>query len=182
MPKQTNIAIFDLDGTLVETDAANNAAYRIALSTVTSKKFTSLPMHGRLTANAVRKALNLADDEMWAVVQAKSCAYARELWRTRLGPAAQSLRGILKNRSTYRNVVLLTDGNERRAYETLSFWNMAHCFDKIVCNGGRGDKYANYFESCDSDPAACVVWENETEKIASALASGVLIENIRKVG
>ena len=34
----------------------------------------------------------------------------------------------------------------------------------------------------DSDPAACVVWENESEKIKSAIAAGVKAENARKVG
>ena len=55
-------------------------------------------------------------------------------------------------------------------------------FDEIVCNGGQGDKYANYFKNYDSDPAACVVWENESEKIKSAIAAGVKAENARKVG
>ena len=55
-------------------------------------------------------------------------------------------------------------------------------FDEIVCNGGVGDKFANYFDSFDTDPAACVVWENEEGRIKSAIAAGVKMENIRKVG
>ncbi len=178
--RHEKIAIFDLDGTLVETDAANSASYRAALSAVTAK---TLPKScGRLTSHVVRVVLDLADDELRAVVQAKTRAYAHELWRTRLGPAAQALRAVLAHRETFRKIVLLTESTTRRAHETLAYWGLLRHFDEIVCNGGRGDKYVNYFGSCDSDPAACAVWENETGKVASALASGVMMENIRKVG
>ena len=42
------VAVFDLDGTLVETDAANSAAYRDALNGVGVGNVTGL--YGRITA------------------------------------------------------------------------------------------------------------------------------------
>jgi beta-phosphoglucomutase-like phosphatase (HAD superfamily) len=65
--------------------------------------------------------------------------------------------------------------------ETLNHFEWKNLFDEIVCNGGRGDKYTNYFKAFDSDPAACVVWENENSQIHAAIAAGVKNENIRKV-
>ena len=117
-----------------------------------------------------------------AVVKVKIDTYCRELWRTRLGPAADALQCILLNRGAFKKVVLLSRSAERRAVETLRYYGLERYFDEIVCNGGMGDKYANYFKSFDSDPAACVVWENEEGQIMSALAAGVKTENIRKVG
>ena len=176
----SNIAIFDLDGTLVDTDAANAAAYGAALRRF---GFGGLAgMHGRVSSNIVRKAAKLCDDEMNAVIRAKVAVYRRQLGRTRLGPAADALRFVLDNRNAFSKVVLLTDSVERRAYETLRHWSLNGCFDEIVCNGGKGDKYANYLRELDSDPAACVVWENEDGQIKSAIAAGVKMENIRKVG
>jgi len=99
-----------------------------------------------------------------------------------LGQAADDFRCVLLNRNAFDKVVLLTDSTERRAMETLAHYGLTRQFDEIVCNGGRGDKFANYFGSFDSDPAACVVWENEDGKIRSAIAAGVKMENIRKVG
>ena len=113
-------------------------------------------------------------------MEGKVAAYCHELWRTRLGPAAYDLRCVMVERSTFDKVVLLTDSSERRAMETLNYHCLAGCFDEIVCNGGKGDKYANYFRELDSDPAACVVWENEEGQIKSAIAAGVKMENIRK--
>lgn len=180
MRREKNMAIFDLDGTLVETDTANGAAYRRAMETLGLRRMTGLS--GRVTAESVRSAAGLNAGEMNDLVQAKAAAYCHELWRTRLGPAADALQRVIANRSAFAKVVLLTDSHERRAWETLAHWGLARHFDEIVCNGGRGDKYANYFSRSDSDPAACFVWENEDEKIASAIAAGVRLNNIRKAG
>lgn len=177
------VAVFDLDGTLVETDAANSAAYRAALRIYGKGELGDV--RGRITSRVVCAALgNVSSSDMDEIVRAKADAYVRELWRTRLGPAASTLRRVLRNRAAYAKVVLLTDSAERRARETLRFHGLDACFDEIVCNGGVGDKYANYFANFDTDPAASAVWENEWGKARSAMAVGVRPENIciRKAG
>ena len=175
------IAVFDLDGTLVETDVANSAAYHEALRRCGYGTVAGL--YGRITSSAIRAAIDgISDAEMNGIVRAKVEAYCHELWRTRLGPAADSLKCVLVNRMAFDKVVLVTDSAEQRAMDTLRFHGLVGCFDEIVCNRGVGDKYANYFNSFDTDPAACVVWENEEGKVKSAIAAGVKMENIRKVG
>lgn len=175
-----NIAIFDLDGTLVETDAANGAAYNVALGSFGIDGVAGI--YGRITSETVRTAARLSECDLGNIVNAKIEAYCHELWRTRLGPAADAFRCVLMNRSAFDKVVLLTHSAERRAYETLRYWSMDGFFDEIVCNDGKGDKYMRYFDNYDSNPAACVVWENENKQIVSAIAAGVKMENIRKVG
>lgn len=175
------IAIFDLDGTLAKTDATNSTAYRAALERAGYRNMVGLV--GRVTSDVVRAALG--NDENGAfdgIVKAKVEAYCRELWRASLGPASEAFRCVLVNRNLFDKVVLLSDGSERRVIETLNHFGWKNLFDEIVCNGGKGDKYANYFRDFDSDPAACVVWENEEGQIMSAIAAGVKMENIRKVG
>ena len=179
MKQKAHIAIFDLDGTLVDTDAANAAAYGAALQHFGFAGIVG--MYGRVTSDIVRNVANLDESELDVVVKAKIGAYRRQLGRTRLGPAVDALRFVRDNRNAFSKVVLLTDSTERRAYETLRFWSLDGCFDEIVCNAGRGDKYSNYFKNFDSDPAACVVWENENRQIKAAIAAGVKNENIRKV-
>lgn len=174
------IAVFDLDGTLVETDVANSAAYRAAMTTC---GVTVHGLYGRITASAIRAQVpGLSTSAVKAIVDAKVEAYCKELWRTRLGPAAESLKCVLLNRSAFAKIVLLTECTERRAQETLRHYGLVECFDEIVCNGGRGDKYANYFASHDTNPAACLVWENEMAKVHSAIVAGVRPQNVRKVG
>ena len=76
------IAVFDLDGTLVETDAANSAAYRAALRERGCGMVSGL--YGRITAGAIRAGIvGISDVEMNEVVRAKVDAYCHELWRTR---------------------------------------------------------------------------------------------------
>ena len=173
------IAVFDLDGTLVATDAANNAAYEYALAGFGVHVVHGV--YGRITADTIRE-VGLDDVDVEVVVKTKIDIYCKELWRTRLGPAANALRCVLLNRNAFDKVVLLSQSAERRAIETLRHFGLQNCFDEIVCNGGDGDKYANYFRIFDSDPAACVVWENEEGQIMSAITAGVKTENIRKVG
>ena len=177
--REEKIAIFDLDGSLVKTDEANSAAYGRALDMLGGHGMYAL--NGRVTAEMVR-GIGLSEMDVDAVVRAKIDAYCRELWRTQLGSAAEAFRLVLVNRNLFDKVVLLTNSMERRAMETLRYYGFEHCFDEIVCNCGQGDKYANYFRIFDSDPAACVVWENEEGQIMSAIAAGVKMENIRKVG
>lgn len=179
--REKTIAIFDLDGTTVETDAANSAAYLAGLESV--GVMVKLGMYGRITSDIIKRGLpEISAGELNEIVRAKIEAYCHELWRTRLGPAADALKCVIMNRASFDKVVLLTQSSERRAMETLRYHGIAGCFDEIVCNGGNGNKYANYFGVYDTDPAACVVWENENEQIKSALVAGVKMENIRKVG
>lgn len=179
--RNKKIAIFDLDGTLADTDAANTAAYRSALALAGIRNVFGLV--GRVTADVVCAAMGKeAEVALDDVVRMKVKAYCGELWRTRLGPAGEAFRCVLANRSMFDKVVLLSDGSERRVMETICHLGWTSLFDEIVCNGGNGDKYANYFRDFDSNPAACVVWENEEGKIMSAIAAGVKMENIRKVG
>lgn len=175
------IAIFDMDGTLADTDAANSAAYSVALARAGVRNMFGLV--GRVTADVVRAAMGdgtsvVLDD----IVKMKVEAYCGELWRASLGPACEDFRCVLLNHSIFDKVVLLSDSSERRVVETLNHFGWKNLFDEIVCNSGCGDKYANYFRDFDSDPAACVVWENEEGQILSAIAAGVKMENIRKAG
>ena len=177
--QQNKIAVFDLDGTLIETDAANSAAYHAAMR---KNGVDVFGVYGRITASVIRQILcNNDKSDVDAIVDAKVSMFCHELWRTRLGPAANDLECVMVERTAFDKVVLLTDSSERRAMETLNYHSLAGCFDEIVCNGGQGNKYANYFKAFDSDPAACVVWENEEGQIKSAIAAGVKMENIRKV-
>ena len=175
------IAIFDFDGTLAETDAVNSAAYHAALARAGHGNMFGFV--GRVTADVVRAAMrDVATVSIDDIVRSKVEAYCRELWRASLGPASEAFRWVIVNRSMFDKVVLLSDGSKRRVMETLNYFGWKNLFDEIVCNGGKGDKYANYFRDFDSDPAACFVWENDKGQIMSAIAAGVKMENIRKVG
>ncbi|MDO5319906.1 MAG: hypothetical protein Q4G65_14860 [bacterium] len=174
------VALFDMDGTLVETDAANTAAYRVALAAfgIGLPRATSCRITG---ADVCRYTPNLSTVDLAAIARAKKTAYASALPLTWLGPATAALRESLQRRDLFARVVLLTESKACRAHETLRHHGLLECFDEIVCNGGRGDKYTNFFTTHAVDPADCVVWENEDSKVKSAITAGVKIENIRKV-
>lgn len=179
---ERKVALFDMDGTLVETDAANAAAYRSAMTAEGIRLVANFG--GRITKDVVAKAV-LAGRVMGRlpdILERKIAQYGKELWRTELGPASEAFRRIVLNRRRFPKLVLLSNSAERRVMETLGHHGLREFFDEIVCNAGHGDKYANYFRHSDADPAMCVVWENEEAQIRSAIAAGVRVENIRKVG
>lgn len=174
-----DVAVFDLDNTLVRTDAANTAAYRFALMRMGCDVGSYA---GRITSSVVRMLFpDMTDSELADVIRLKEAAYGRFLSLTREGAALGTLRAICGKRRAFAKVVLLTDARERRALETLRHHGLDSCFDEIVCNGGMGDKCANYFSAHDADPRRCHVWDDDAANVASAFASGVPIHNIRKV-
>ena len=84
--QQSKIAVFDLDGTLIETDAANSAAYHAAMQKYGVDVFG---VYGRVTASVIRQILcDNGKNDVDAIIDEKVAAYCHELWRTRLGPAA----------------------------------------------------------------------------------------------
>ena len=174
------VVLFDLDGTLVETDAANTAAYRDAFRLHgRAGQVLRVPAGVRVTGGMVRAALpSLTAEDLRVLSSAKAAAYARGLDLTRLGPACGDLRRVLRNRDRFARIVLLTESNARRAWETLRHHGLAGCFDGVVCYGGHGDKYANYFATHAVDPADCFAWENESGKVQSAQRAGIDIEHI----
>lgn len=175
------VALFDLDGTLVETDAVNSAAYRRVLAREGIKNVDRLA--GRISMRSILTSLGgISKADAHALSRAKSEEYVRLLWNSDLGPAAEALRMVLASREQFSKVVLLTDGQEQRALETLRYHGLDQCFDEIVCNAGDGDKYLNYFRSHDANPAVTIVWENDNKEIQSAITAGVKTDNIKKVG
>lgn len=175
------VALFDLDGTLVETDAVNSAAYRRVLAREGIKNVDRLA--GRISMRSILTSLGgISKADARALSRAKSEEYVRLLWNSDLGPAAEALRMVLASREQFSKVVLLTDGQEQRAFETLRYHGLDQCFDEIVCNAGDGDKYLNYFRSHDANPAVTIVWENDNKEIQSAITAGVKTDNIKKVG
>lgn len=175
------VALFDLDGTLVNTDKANSVAYRKVLA---KSGFGSVPgLSGRITMQTILKNIDgLSKTDARKIALAKAEEYCKVLWNSDLGPAAEALRMVIAGRDLFSKVVLLTDSQERRALETLRFHGLDSCFDEIVCNEGSGDKYLNYFKCHDANPAVTIVWENDKQEISSAVKAGVNIKNIKKVG
>ena len=175
------VALFDLDGTLVETDAVNSAAYRRVLAREGIKNIDRLA--GRISMRSILTSIGgISKADACALSRAKSEEYVRLLWNSDLGPAAEALRMVLASREQFSKVVLLTDGQEQRALETLRYHGLDRCFDEIVCNAGDGDKYLNYFRSHDANPAVTIVWENDNKEIQSAITAGVKTSNVKKVG
>ena len=176
------VALFDLDGTLVNTDSINTRAYLRAMD----RTGVALPidMRGsRLTLKKVRRSMaKCTDEQAERISKAKAEEYVKLLWESELGPAAEALRMVLACREKFGKVVLLSDGKPARVLQTLRHHGLDRCFDEIVCNGGEGDKYMNYFRSHNTNPAMTIVWENDPTAIASAISSGVKSTNIKKVG
>ena len=177
---QRYTAIFDMDGTLLETDLATNLAYLDALRALGLSDGARRSCRRRIAKSDIRR---LASDEatLAEVARLKRRAYARHLGQIALGPATGALRFALANHQRFSKIVLLSDGEQDRVIQSLRHNHLDHCFDEIVCNAGQGDKYANYFASHDTCPETTLLWENETRQIRAALAAGILTHHIQKV-
>ena len=165
------IHIFDLDGTLAETDRANNAAYRVAAATFGRK--LRVWESARVTRQALTFLIPEAGlDELNAISYVKQDLFNQFLSLTRVSPSVWQnvVSGVVN--------VVVSNANVSRVSSILRYHEIASSFDQVFCNPGSGNKYAFCLARLGADPCDVSVWENEVGQAALAVQAGIRPERI----
>lgn len=173
------LLIFDLDGTLLSTEAANLSAYTAAFADVGVT----------LDADAYRRAWGLRFGEMVRAVapglSASDAAVVRERkalhYRRCFGEVVpnEPLIGLLRAARGLQHTALATTASRHNAEPLLAHFGLDQAFDATVFGGDvtrakpHPECYLTLLERFDLAPQAALVFEDSAHGLAAAEAAGI---------
>lgn len=175
------ILLFDMDGTLVETNLANFSAYKKAFDSVLQTD-TNLIYNPQLRFNRSLLKVNfpyLTDKELEKVIQVKESLYNEYLNVTTL--IDENVELLLKYSKT-NQVYLVTNCRKDRALATLNHFRLIEKFTNVFYrkfddNNRKVNKFENALSTLGVPPDVVIAFENEESEIADAKNAGITIIN-----
>jgi beta-phosphoglucomutase len=175
------VLLFDMDGTLIETDFANFLSYKNAIQSVTNKGEIGYNPKERLNrTNLIAIFPNLTKTDYEEIVRKKEENYPKYLSHTKLN---KSVADILMKYHATNKTILVTNCRKDRALLTLNYHRLTDKFTNIIFrheseNNTRENKYKNVIITLKLSPQTLLVFENEKQEIEDAQLAGVSINQI----
>lgn len=179
--KANMVLLFDMDGTLVDTDYANFLAYKKAIQSVT-KSNNDLAYHPkrRFNRSSLTSAVpNLTQAEYEKIIQGKEKYYNDFLHEIKLNA---EIANILFKYSKTNKTVLVSNCRKDRAMTTLGHFGLAEKFTELFFreltdNDNRVNKFQDAISKLGVPPNLVVAFENDEGEIADAREAGISIIN-----
>lgn len=174
--------LFDMDGTLIDTDYANYLSYIHAIKQVTNAGLDiQFNQNKRFDREELDKSFpHLSNFEREKIISLKSQYYKKYLPETELN---EVLAEILRTLNKTNKSVLVTDCRKDRATLLLQYHGLIELFDHLIWRDMSGgmqmtNKYEIALTRLNCCPDLVLIFENEICEIDKAFALGVPIENI----
>ncbi len=172
------VIVFDLDGTLVDSDYANFLAYEDAMRHVLSKHIElDFSQSIRITRESLKELIpNIGDKQLDDIASHKDCIYHKYLSKTK---ANSQLIQIIA-RSKDKEIVLATNSRRCRAELLLNHHGLIGEFSRKIFRDDEDqrDKYARLMAEITKERTPILVFENDGEAIELAIACGIGIDQI----
>lgn len=177
--------LFDLDGTLIDTDHLHFAVFRDLLAEAghaIDQRFYLEEIHGQMNAAIFARLMPGTDPEVMS--DRKEAAF-----RDRLAGSVPPMAGapdlLAQARARGWGLAVVTNAPRANAAAMLSAIGLADAFDTLVigeeCTAGKPDPapYATAMARLGVTPADCIAFEDSPSGIRSSRAAGALTIGIR---
>ena len=173
------ILLFDLDGTLIETNYANFLAYNKAIYEEIERNIIYNP-NERFTREKLKiKFPSLTVEQVKNIIAKKELFFEEFLPKTKLNKF--SFYFVEKYGNTNKNF-LVTNSRKNRALSILRYYNLENKFEEIFFrqknNSRRVNKFKNVISKLNIDPKMFLIFENEQAEILDAIDAGISQKNI----
>lgn len=177
---KSNILLFDLDGTLIDTNLANFLAYKEACYKILGIHLSFSPRRFNLIfLEHILKSEKL-DIKYEILVKIKSLK--DEIYNNFMDQTVvnKNLKQIIIDFYKTNRIFLITNANRNRVFQLLKYHSLNSYFFEIFINSSL-NKYQNIIKIYNLNPKDLVVFENEEKEIHNALDVGIPFKNIIKV-
>lgn len=179
---KSQLAIFDLDGTLYDTVDVNYEAYRLALK-VYGRTLDHDHYHSKCNGQFYRQFLptifpDLSEHDVEQIHEKK-----KELYQGCLSKAGQNthLINIIRHMRSEYYIALVTTASKRNAEEILDYFNHRNLFDLIVTQEDVRAKKPDPEGFCSAmrffgvTPARTLIFEDSDDGVQAAIRSGASV-------
>ena len=174
----SKIIIVDLDGTLIDTDLANNLAYKEAIKDVLNNKYAFSFDVNRITRKDIKN--NIIHHKYYEkIITIKNIYYEQFLDRTRVN---KNLLTVLYNIPTEK-LILATRGGKRRALQLLEYHNIKDYFYLLYFKEDFKNELKVKFLSdfLNIEYKDIFIIEDSEDEINSSISIGFPVNNIYRV-
>lgn len=179
--KLADVIVFDLDGTLVDSDNANLLSYEAAAMNVLSRQVQINVEPGvRITRETLSELIpGIRNEQLKAIVMQKESMYQKYLSKTIVNV---QLLDIIEN-SKNKKIILATNSRRLRADMLLDHHGLTDKFVKKFYRDAVNprDKYIRFIPEIRKEGKSIVVFENDADAIESAIKCGIKYDQIINV-
>ena len=179
--RKTDVLVFDLDGTLINTDYANFLSYRAAIEQIIQPRLNlNFNPNKRVTREEIRAFFpDISEENFEKIIKIKESLYQDYLHETKLN---REIAGILE-RFTNKDIVLVTNSRQKRATLLLTHHSIIDKFTYRYYreNMTSTNKYQHVLTVLHISGSFVVVFENNESEIEAAISAGIPSKNILRV-
>lgn len=170
-----SVLLFDLDGTLVETDKANNLAYLMAIKEITGLNFGVNDIF-RITREKLSCLLPQAsNEELFKIISLKEKYFSKFLKYTHVNV---ELYEVLKRFKDRNRLILITRSKSERALRVLKHHGLLNYFQSTICQSQDSSmewksKIPELLKNENYNLQDLFLFENEEAERLDALQNGL---------
>lgn len=179
----SHLLVFDLDGTVVDTDIVNYFSYKKAIQRIIGLDLQiANSKNERFTREHLFSVIeNLTDLQYENIVKMKNGLYQEYVPMSKLNT---NIVSVIQKYINTNKIVLATNSHKCRAEMVLHHHRLENFFDYVFFkeNYSQENKYLHVLNFLGASANSMLVFENDDNEIRKAVESGIPSENIMKVG